>query len=344
MDMSTLIDKGRGPLMLLFYDGYELRAEAGWLAAICAKIRRPLRFIKRSLLRQQVRSGFYTAFLALRDSLKLIGCDVRVNAFDMARKYPDYPIGVAGYPSVIDKMKLPNPRILGPGDFGTPPETEGLAKETRNAILIEPSDWFCDVYRPYWKDKLWTWFAGIDTHKFQDASKHVKDIDVLIYDKIRWYREKLVPTLLESITEYLRQQGHTFKVLRYGHHHHSLFFKTLKRSRSMIFLCEHETQGLAYQEAMAMNVPILAWDEGKIIDPTFRQYQPLASPVSSVPYFDERCGLTFTSNAFAERWCRFWQDISTYCPRHYVQTTLSLEISARKYFERYSTLASQEKA
>ena len=35
----------------------------------------------------------------------------------------------------------------------------------------------------------------------------------------------------------------------------------------MIFLVEHETQGIAYQEAMACDVPILAWDQGNWLDP-----------------------------------------------------------------------------
>ena len=38
----------------------------------------------------------------------------------------------------------------------------------------------------------------------------------------------------------------------------------------MIFLCEHETQGIAYQQALSRNVPILAWDRGgDWQDPTY---------------------------------------------------------------------------
>jgi len=34
----------------------------------------------------------------------------------------------------------------------------------------------------------------------------------------------------------------------------------LSRGRSMLFLCEHETQGLAYQQAIAAGLTILDWD------------------------------------------------------------------------------------
>ena len=30
----------------------------------------------------------------------------------------------------------------------------------------------------------------------------------------------------------------------------------------MVFLCEHENQDIAYQQALACGVPILAWDRG----------------------------------------------------------------------------------
>lgn len=34
----------------------------------------------------------------------------------------------------------------------------------------------------------------------------------------------------------------------------------LGRNRGMIFLCEHESQRLAYQEYLSCSVPVLAWE------------------------------------------------------------------------------------
>ena len=50
----------------------------------------------------------------------MIGCDVRVNDFALAARRPAYPIGLAGYATVVDKVQLPNPRIFAPGDYGAP--------------------------------------------------------------------------------------------------------------------------------------------------------------------------------------------------------------------------------
>ncbi|MEQ1895767.1 MAG: hypothetical protein ABL971_00105 [Vicinamibacterales bacterium] len=62
----------------------------------------------------------------------------------------------------------------------------------------------------------------------------------------------------------------------------------------MIFLCEHETQGIAYQQALSSGVPLLAWDRsGNWKDPSYYPEQVRFEPVSSVPYWDERCGMKF---------------------------------------------------
>jgi hypothetical protein len=61
----------------------------------------------------------------------------------------------------------------------------------------------------------------------------------------------------------------------------------------MIFLCEHESQGLAYQECLACDVPILAWDQGWWLDPNRIRWGTPDVPATSVPYFDSRCGEKF---------------------------------------------------
>jgi hypothetical protein len=50
--------------------------------------------------------------------------------------------------------------------------------------------------------------------------------------------------------------------VRYKFHDHYSYRRLLQRSRALVFLCEHETQAIAYQEALASNVPVLAWDNG----------------------------------------------------------------------------------
>lgn len=326
----------RGPLVLLFYDGYERRVASSLTGRLASDSRRLVRYVKRSILRQQVRTGFYTAFLALVDSLKLVGCDVRINDFAAAKSRPDYPIGLAGYPSIIDKIKLPNPIIFGPGDFGTPPASVSVASDLRFKVLIQPSDWFSEIYRPFCGNKMLTWFAGIDTSNWPDFSGENKQIDFIVYDKIRWHRDERVTNILNRVTSYLDSTGRSYVVLRYGHHHHSEFINALKQSKALLFICEHETQGLAYQEALSTNVPVLAWDEGEMVDPILQPYVTADTKVSSVPYFSPECGMTFKLNNFESVCDAFCNVLTRFQPREYIKMHLSLELSATQYLKAYA--------
>lgn len=339
---SNLETTSKGPLVLLFYDGYERKAVPGVIGGLKAEARRILRYTKRSLCRQQVRTGFYTAFLALENSLRLIGCDVRVNDFAAAEKRPFYPIGVGGYPSVLEKTAhLKNPAIFGPGDWGLPNHSDAVAQNPRYKKLIQPSEWFCDVYRPTCGDKMVAWYAGIDTQNWPDYSRETKTTDYIVYDKIRWYREERVPTILNRILKHLDAAGKTYTVLRYGHHHHSEFMAALKTSRALIFVCEHETQGLAYQEALSTNVPVLAWDELEIVDPVLKPFVTKEMNISSVPYFSPDCGMTFKIAEFESVEPQFWKKLGSYHPRRYVEQNLSLKQSAENYLAMYNQLAAK---
>ena len=105
----------------------------------------------------------------------------------------------------------------------------------------------------------------------------------------------------------------------------------------MIFLCEHETQGIAYQQALSCGVPILAWDQqGPWRDPSYYPKKVTFEPVTSVPYWDERCGLRFADiSEFAFRWDEFWYAAgkNRYAPRSYILENLTLEKSALRYLE-----------
>jgi glycosyltransferase involved in cell wall biosynthesis len=328
----------KGPLVLLFYDGYERRAEPGVIGGLRSQARRYLRYAKRRLCGQQLFTGFYTAFLGLQHCLEAAGCDVRVNDYAAADKRPNYPIGIAGYPSVLDKVQLPNPRMFGPGDFGLPDAAQAVAKDSRFKRLIQPSEWFADMYRPVCGDKMFVWFAGIDTQRWHDFSAYEKEYDFVVYDKIRWHRDERVPSILNRITKHLDATNKRYKVVRYGHHALSEFVMTLKASKALLFVCEHETQGLAYQEAMAANIPVLAWDEGEMVDPMLKPFMRDGLAVSSVPYFSDACGKRFRMQGFEATCDAFCAELGSYQPREYVKEALSYHASAKLYLDEYARL------
>lgn len=336
LHLQNLEMTDRGPLVLLFYDGYERRAREGLQGALHSQAHRAARYLYRSARRKQVRTGFYTAFLSLQASLKAAGCDVRVNDFAAARKRPNYPIGLAGYPSALSAVPLPNQVIFGHGDIGLPEEAAKVAQRENMRILIQPCDWACAFNRQACGDKLRAFPVGVDISNWNWAPRD-KTIDFVIYDKIRWHRETQVPAVLDRITSSLDRAGLTYRVLRYGGHIQKDYRAALAEARALLFVCEHETQGIAYQEAMAAGIPVLAWDEGELVDPNLRRYAPDLR-VSSVPYFDARCGETFAIAGFDQALGTFMARRETYDPKSYMDERLSLQRAAADYLAMYASL------
>lgn len=317
--------------ILLFYDGYEEKAIPGRLGRLYSNSRRLARQGWRTLRGKQTHTGFYTAFLGLKSSLEAIGYRVRVNDFAAARANPDRPIGIAGFPSVIDKVRLPNPYVFGPGDYGADDRARRVGQDPNARVLTQPCQWAVDYNKQWVGDKGAVYFAGIDVEAWPDVSHLSKTYDFLVYDKIRWHRDTRETTVLQTCLDQLDARGLTYTVKRYGDHHVSEFRKSLGQSSALLFLCEHETQGLAYQEAMSSGLPVLAWDDEELVDPYQKSRAPVGLKVSSVPYFDARCGMRFAMGHFEEALDDFWAKRASFTPRSYVEDVLSLERSGRLY-------------
>jgi hypothetical protein len=212
-------------------------------------------------------------------------------------------------------------------------------RDERNRFYLVCSEWMRSMFARHYGDSCVVWFNGIDAAEWPDTRGRAKDVDVLVYDKIRWNRETYEPALLHPVMQSLARRGLRVETLRYKLHDHAAYRGLLSRSRSMLFLCEHETQGLAYQEALASNVPVLAWDNGYWLDPHRPDFEPDPVPASSVPYFSPECGDRFRDfGEFDAAFERFWPRLDGYDPRAYVQRELSLERSAQLYTTYYGSL------
>ena len=214
-----------------------------------------------------------------------------------------------------------------------------LSRHNSVKAVIQACDWYREYHRPYCADNLVTWPVGIDVERYADASVHEKTIDVLIYDKIRWNRPDAWDNVMSPFLMELQRRGLTYKFLLYGYHRHSKYVGLLRQARSMAFICEHESQGLACLEALSMNVPVFAWDEGKLVDPCEQGFASPGLAVTSVPYFDERCGLRFKGETVATDFGTFWDRLRGYRPRDYIVETLTPGQCAERYLTIYDRVA-----
>lgn len=284
-------------------------------------------------------SGFYVWYIRLVRALKESGYVVHENDYILARANPTFPVGLVGTPMSILNWDLPNPAILGPSMYDNPKLNPTLMRDSRFKYYLLTSDWFKDVFQKVYGNKCKLWFAGTPMDEWADTKNDLKTIDVLIYDKIRWGRDAIIPLFLDKIKKYFDERKLIYAVLKYGEINHDEYKLCLSKSKSMLFLCESETQGMAYQEALSSNVPVLAWDPGWWVDPVWLMFSRTPIPATSVPIFGPECGEKFSQpEDFPAAFENFWEKLSVYSPRSFVQKNLSLQRSAEIYMEYYLSI------
>lgn len=328
----------RGRDIFLFYKEYE----ADKFVPGDRYLKRLLRPIWNMMHSNQKKTGFFVSFELMRDALSKAGYNVRANDYAGARLRPDYPVGVIGFPVILDNWKLPNPALLGPSLYDHPGLAPDLFRDPRFRKYLVLADWNRDMFAPVYGDRCVSWFAGIDLERWPSQAAKPKSFDFLVYDKVRWDHDRFQGELIDPVRNHLTARGFTFMDIRYKFHDQPTFRRLLSAAKGMIFLCEHETQGLAYQEALASGVPVLAWDRGYWGDPLWKRFDPKAPPASSVPFFSPFCGERFANlDEFPAALDRFVERLPDYDPRSYVASNLSQEESARIYADAYFSLLTQ---
>jgi glycosyltransferase involved in cell wall biosynthesis len=202
------------------------------------------------------------------------------------------------------------------------------------AAYLQHSQWANDVYVPYFGDRCVVWPVGVDTDRWQSVPGAARPVDFLVYDKIPWERERMSRELVDPIMRTLERRGYTTRTLRYGEYAPGDYAAALTQSKAMLFLSPHESQGLAYQEALSSGVPVLAWDPGRLQDPNRFAWGAENVPTSSVPYFDARCGVRFrNAGEFEEALANFEDALArgAFAPREFVLERLTLERCAQHY-------------
>lgn len=305
--------------------------------------RYPRKLVRRIIRGKARPGGVMMVALELMRGLDKLHIPYRFNDYSYAKKNPKELIGVIGKPQLIFEKKFRNPILFGAGIFSHPSDCPFFFIDYPNVKkMLVPGQWMVDMFAPFYGDKVQAWPVGIDTEKWNpNIKKPYQDIDFLIYDKILWEHETTEKELIKPIISKLEELNLNYEMIKYGSYTHDILLEKLARCKAVIFLSKHETQGLAYQQILATDTPILAWDkEGFWLDPSYYpkiKYQP----VSSVPYWDDTCGLKFKDgHDFPSVLARFLEKQShhLFAPASYIQKNLTLERAAQAYADIYNEL------
>jgi hypothetical protein len=300
--------------------------------------RYPRRLIRYIVRGKQRPGGVGTTAINLVKGLEKIGVPYRLNDYNYIRKHPEEIACIIGKPHVFFDKKWANRVIFGAGIYSHPIECPNLFEKHPNVKrFLVPGEWMREMFEPYYHDEVLSWPAGIDTDLWSPALKSTPKFDFLIYDKVRWEHDRYNKELIEPICKELDNHSLSYQFVKYGSYTPDELINKLKETKSVIFLCEHETQGLAYQQILATGTPILAWDRGGYWqDPYYYPAKVKYQPVSSVPYWDERCGIKFTdADDFNKQLALFLARLDEFKPRVYIMENLTLAVCAEKYLQIY---------
>jgi len=207
-----------------------------------------------------------------------------------------------------------------------------------NFVFISPSKWSTDFWRDFGFDKCPQdfWPVGIDTVEYS-PSKKIKD-GVLIYFKQR-YEEELL-----KIEGVLKNKNIKYNIIKYGSYTESEYKKALAKSRYVIWLGRHETQGIALEEALSTNTPILLcevkflgqWVPTKKESSFFTKEQNEYKNVSAAPYFNDECGIKIDNlDKISEKIDYMESNFLSFSPRKYVIENLGLKKQAQEFLKLY---------
>lgn len=192
--------------------------------------------------------------------------------------------------------------------------------------IIVPSEWVKNLGVTKFgfpENKIDIWPVGI---KSSNLDKNIK-YDCLIYYKRRSQEE------LQKVIDFINSKNLTYNILSYGNYSESDLESICSQSKFCFLLNGTESQGIAVQEILASNTPMLVWDLQQWND----QGPKWSVPATSVPYWSNECGEKFYNfSDLEETFENFYSKISEYTPRQYVEKNLSYKASVNKLLELFN--------
>jgi hypothetical protein len=189
-------------------------------------------------------------------------------------------------------------------------------------VVITPCDWVIDLYledNPSLQGRCFAWPAGVDT-EFWKPDSDTERKQILFFEK----QNKGPVGSIKPYTDYLRQKGYEVSILKYGTYTHVQYLKALQQSQLMIgFANGSESQGIAWAEAWATDVPTLLWRNNSNVH-RGRRYR-----CSTAPYLRPENGLFFDDlKDFKDKFAIWEANQDQFAARAWTLANMSDEVCA----------------
>lgn len=245
---------------------------------------------------------------------------------------------------IIEASLRKIPVVIGPNVVVLPDDLWPLEPFLRGNIYLHPSPWCVDVWKKVGFNEcpLYAWPAGIDTENFMLTKRSNSHNNVLIYFKRR------DPKLLEQAILQVISSGYNPLVIKYGEYDEDIYKALLSKSLFGIWIGISESQGIALQEALASNLPLIVCDVKSLFEAKgendylfpekLRDFKP-----TSAPYFDKRCGIIINDiSKLGDSIKEMSGNVSSYNPREYIIENLSLEKQATELLSFFDILKQKQ--
>lgn len=196
--------------------------------------------------------------------------------------------------------------------------------------VIVPSDLVIGHYVedcPSLRNRSFVWPAGVDT-EFWRPSDAAERRQILVFEK-----QNVGPVgPVDPYVAHVRQAGYEVSVIQYGQYAHTQYRELLRDSQLMIGFVTNESQGIAWAEAWAMDVPTMIWRN------TRTSYRGRSYRCSTAPYLTEQNGLFFDDlTDFKEKFALWERTRRQFSPRDWTLANMSDEVSARQLYQKVLT-------
>lgn len=221
--------------------------------------------------------------------------------------------------------------LAGPNLVEFPSDARDLLCAEEVDFCITPGPLTCRIYVedcPELAGRCFPWPAGVDTRYWIPSAEKANGRSILFYDK----RSQGRTDAMEPYVALVEAKGYQVSILRYGSYLREEYRDRLQRSHLLIGFTAAESQGIAWAEAWAADIPTLMWrkDRHSFDHPRSRGRTFATSPA---PHLTEATGRFFSNRDEFSRVFADWESgCLKFAPREWVLGNMSDEVCARRLY------------